>query len=968
MKKPRGKFLAAFLSLLMCFTLCVNSFALNEDGGDTASDNFSETVAQNNSETEDGTVVVKSDEINNGDLSAEDSGEENQAGEVSEGDLSTEEALPEAASQNNSENEDGVMEMTPLRADPKIFTVTKHPVGDESSETLVGEYDTFYHAIDACKQEELGNQYVVTMNDNYTVPDDEASWGRSSTNIILRSKEGNRYTLKRSGSRTLITLYQDCNFKAENVILDGDNTAEAFFVAEGTLTLGKGCVLQNFNDYKLADGPAIYVTSGTVNILDGALIQNNKSDFKSSGVIELNRNATLNIYGGEFIGNRSAYFGGVILSWGNINISGGAFKGNYSKTSGGAIASYGGNLNITGGVFEENSAGEKGGAIVFSSAGGKLTVSGAEFRSNSANLHGGAIYMQKGLASIDKSVFSNNEAEKGGGALFVLAHTDKFNITESKFEENSAPFGGGIYTMDKTNLNIESSEFTKNEAAYGAGIATAPLLDIDSENSSLNISSSKFNSNLAFQGAGAFISFPATINGCEFKENEAILAKGDDENNPHNSGTGGAIQIMNYKTAVLGSLFENNKAFGSGGAIAVSGYIWDESGNISGTKENIGLEVSANTQFLSNEAEVGQGGAIYFAPYQYELNISDAKAYKNLKTDGTTLFRGNKSGEGLFNPPLNFADLSELKFDESSDVTHGMLTRRSILNNYDVNYKNNSRIVAFDANEGKFDDDSVIKHEEFTFGDKIILPASNPTRDGYTFKEWNTQSDGKGTKVTEETVVEENMTVYAVYSLNAALINSAPRLELADKTITVGDELDLSSLIVKAEDSEDGDLKDKVLIDKGEFNNARKGQYEITFTVSDSGGASISKKAIVTVVPKIYTVTYDLNGGAFNGKTDNITVKAEDGEEISILKAPTRAGYKFLFWKGSKYNPGDKYTVTGDHRFVAEWEKAPVKTPDTKNFPKTDDASNSVIYAALSGFSGAAILLLCVKKRRKELQ
>lgn len=44
---------------------------------------------------------------------------------------------------------------------------------------------------------------------------------------------------------------------------------------------------------------------------------------------------------------------------------------------------------------------------------------------------------------------------------------------------------------------------------------------------------------------------------------------------------------------------------------------------------------------------------------------------------------------------------------------------------------------------------------------------SEPTKSGYIFKEWNTQNDGKGTKFTGSTIVNEDMTVYAVYSKNA---------------------------------------------------------------------------------------------------------------------------------------------------------------------------------------------------------
>lgn len=42
----------------------------------------------------------------------------------------------------------------------------------------------------------------------------------------------------------------------------------------------------------------------------------------------------------------------------------------------------------------------------------------------------------------------------------------------------------------------------------------------------------------------------------------------------------------------------------------------------------------------------------------------------------------------------------------------------------------------------------------------------NPSKDGYTFKEWNTQADGQGTSFSADTPVNSDMTVYAVYTKN----------------------------------------------------------------------------------------------------------------------------------------------------------------------------------------------------------
>ena len=69
-----------------------------------------------------------------------------------------------------------------------------------------------------------------------------------------------------------------------------------------------------------------------------------------------------------------------------------------------------------------------------------------------------------------------------------------------------------------------------------------------------------------------------------------------------------------------------------------------------------------------------------------------------------------------------------------------------------------------------------------------------------------------------------------------------------------------------------------------------------------------------------YAITYDPNKGTLNGSTEPVTFRYPGGTEITILDAPVREGYEFRYWKGSRYQPGDKYTVTEDHTFTAQWQ------------------------------------------------
>ena len=81
----------------------------------------------------------------------------------------------------------------------------------------------------------------------------------------------------------------------------------------------------------------------------------------------------------------------------------------------------------------------------------------------------------------------------------------------------------------------------------------------------------------------------------------------------------------------------------------------------------------------------------------------------------------------------------------------------------------------------------------------------------------------------------------------------------------------------------------------------------------------------------MYKITYKRNGGTYQGSGEDIMEYYRYGTEISIHEAPTREAYTFDYWKGSAYQPGDRYTVTEDHVFVAQWvgRTAPPGSPGT---------------------------------------
>lgn len=779
----------------------------------------------------------------------------------------------------------------------KNFTLTKTVAG---TETEINEYDTFLECINAMDINDPSSLYTVYVNRDVNIPKTEGFQYRSNNKIRLTSGQGGPFKLTRNGEKDYIGIQKDAELTIDNIILDGNNESECLFISNnGKVTIGAGAVIQNFIDLPNLDGPAIYMTGGTLNILDGAVIQNNSSN-QQGGVIQAYNGTNLNISGGSFINNKSNKSdGGAIATYGKLNITGGLFENNAAKKTGGAIiAGSRADATIKNATFKNNQA-STGGAIY---SGNKITISDSNFENNQSNWggavfagkdidlsnikfiknkvvnQGGALYLTTGSSNLNKCVFNENLANTQGGAIFIK--TANTTIEASEFNENGAGSGGGSIYVDHNNmgmtkisktsfannysnalgggvylglnskLDVVDSSFSNNQAVYGAGISSAASGNLDKNQTNIKVEDTVFDNNKSLMGAGIFTSFPTEIFNSTFTNNEALVSKNDMQSNPHFSGVGGAVHVIDHKTVIKGTTFKENLAGGSGGAIGINGVIRNDNGEITGIKDNLEVEISDNTKFISNTCKVGQGGAIYTIPYLYDLEdqkISEnalktfkEKIYKNLTIDKTTLFKGNISESGLFNPPENYKAFTNLQFSEESDVPHGEHMHKSLLNNYDINYKGGLLII-YDANGGHFSDGTKIKQEMHNKDENIQI-MNAPVRAGYQFLywKWNDSEYNPG----DNYKIVDNHTFVAQW-------NKIPELAAKDATIGAGDEIDLRTLIEKARDEEDGEnLIDKVVIDKGSFDSKKAGKYKIKFTLTDSNGASVTQVATVTVQAK----------------------------------------------------------------------------------------------------------------------
>lgn len=140
----------------------------------------------------------------------------------------------------------------------------------------------------------------------------------------------------------------------------------------------------------------------------------------------------------------------------------------------------------------------------------------------------------------------------------------------------------------------------------------------------------------------------------------------------------------------------------------------------------------------------------------------------------------------------------------------------------------------------------------------------NPDRAGeYTIRFKVKDKDGNTAEATTKVIV----------------INDAPTIDAVPKTIRKGEKLDLMTLVISAEDKEDGNLISKAtLLNDGGFDTDVPGTYHVTFEVKDKQGLTAKKTVIVTVLEK-------------NAPFITVTPKTKIhvGESLDIKKLATSA-------------------------------------------------------------------------------
>ena len=186
----------------------------------------------------------------------------------------------------------------------------------------------------------------------------------------------------------------------------------------------------------------------------------------------------------------------------------------------------------------------------------------------------------------------------------------------------------------------------------------------------------------------------------------------------------------------------------------------------------------ADTHKLQEGTHIGDLYAYGIDPYETYVIEKDNMMYYSFYCDG-------KKYQPVGHPDVTLKGLDPNKIYRIEDYVNGKVIAEKVVGTeatFQVPFDQYLLVRAVPVGEVPkdkvkvtfLDGEKEIATKDVVKGEAIGELPEAPKKEGYTFKGWNTKSDGKGTEITKDTVAEENVTVYAVFVKKSSEVPTTP--------------------------------------------------------------------------------------------------------------------------------------------------------------------------------------------------
>ena len=439
----------------------------------------------------------------------------------------------------------------------------------------------------------------------------------------------------------------------------------------------------------------------------------------------------------------------------NITLNGNNVGGGISVTSNGALTT---NSN----TIIQYCYNTNGGAVIVH---GRFIMNKGTLTNNRADI-GGAVFAEGVFSMFDGDII-NNTANSSSGGIVVRGQT--FTMSGGNISNNiSIGSGGGvslIATATPPIFNMSGGKITNNKTGNGGG-------GVYMLHGTFNMSGGTISENEARVGGGIFTSLRRIVN----ITGEAYIT----DNTASENGGGIYVERTGSLNVTGTSYITGNIAGGVGGGIYT-----DDTAYAS-------INTNSNTRFTSNIASLAyippanastlypKIGFLSTSITNHPLNGYDI-IYTGTRLVFNVTYNANGGTGSHIGPNVNplkediilsleDTEISRIAYTftrwntESDDSGTSYMANDSIILSDNVilyaQWKINEYTVRFESNGG-----TPVTSQTVTYGERAIEPT-NPTRQGYTFEGWYSDDETFVNKWDFATLITEDMTLYAKWSLN----------------------------------------------------------------------------------------------------------------------------------------------------------------------------------------------------------